>query len=121
MSDQGTGITITWGSSYFADIQSLSLSGPSREAIDITTFATTGGREFVASDVYDPGELEAEILLAPGTAPPGGRSRMSSSTTRSCTSGAGLPVAVRMPTGAAGSRVAIMSATVRKGQVSDMP
>lgn len=69
MADQGTGITITFDSSYFASI--LSMNGPNieRDSIEVTTFATTGGREFVPSDVYDPGSVEAEILLAPGTSP----------------------------------------------------
>ena len=69
MADQGTGVSITFASGYFGSIVSMSLSGPSREAIDITTFATAGGKEFVPSDLYDAGEAEAEILFAPGTTP----------------------------------------------------
>ena len=69
MADQGTGVSITFASGYFGSILSMTGPGPTRAAIDITTFATTGGKEFVPSDLYDPGELEAEILFAPGTTP----------------------------------------------------
>ncbi len=70
MSDQGTGISIAWASSFLASILSLAYAGITREPVDLTTFGTTGGKEFTGSDLYDLGELQADIQFAPGTSPP---------------------------------------------------
>lgn len=70
MSDQGTGIGVTFASGFFGEITSLALDGISRQAIDITTFATTGGKDYAPSDLYDLGTISIEMLFAPGTAPP---------------------------------------------------
>jgi hypothetical protein len=59
--DIGTGSTITFSSSYFATILSIEWSGMKRDAIPTSTMATTGGRTFVPSDTYDPGELQVEF------------------------------------------------------------
>jgi hypothetical protein len=69
MSDQGTGITITFDTGFFGTITSMTMSGITRESIDVTTFATSGGKEFVPSDLYDMGSLDIEMLFAPATAP----------------------------------------------------
>lgn len=69
MSDQGTGITVTFDTGYLGSIQSMSWSGITREVIEVTTFATAGGRSFELSDLYDAGEIECEILFDPSDAP----------------------------------------------------
>ena len=62
-----TGSTITWESGFFAEI--LSISGPnlSREAIDMSHMGSAGGKEYLASDLYDGGELTVEIAYIPST------------------------------------------------------
>ncbi len=69
MADQGAGISITFASGFFGTITSMSYSGITREAIDITTFAESGGKTYAPSDLYDLGELEIEMLFAPATSP----------------------------------------------------
>ena len=70
MSDQGTGVSVTFASGFFGEVTSLSLGGITRQSVDITTFATTGGKEYEGSDLYDLGTLDIEMLFAPGTTPP---------------------------------------------------
>lgn len=69
MSDQGTGISITFDTGFLGSILSMSWTGISREVIEVTTFATAGGRSFELSDLYDAGEIECEILFNPADAP----------------------------------------------------
>lgn len=69
MADQGAGVSITFDSGYFAAMDEGSWSGISREIIENTTCATTGGRTYELSDQYDPGSIEIGFLLAPGTTP----------------------------------------------------
>jgi hypothetical protein len=69
MADLGTGITITYDTAFFGTITSMSFSGITRQAVDVTTFATTGGKAYIESQLYDLGTLDIEMLLAPGTAP----------------------------------------------------
>lgn len=61
--ETGTGASITFSSSFFAKARSISWTGISREAIDMTTLATTGGRDYVPGDLYDLGQLEVEGLF----------------------------------------------------------
>lgn len=68
MSDNGTGVTIAFDS-YLAELQNVTWSGISREVNEVTTTATTGGREFEVSDLYDGGEISAEILFSPADVP----------------------------------------------------
>ncbi len=49
------GITLT------VDRLSISMSGVSRESIETTNLATTGGRTFIPGNLYDPGSLEVEF------------------------------------------------------------
>lgn len=69
MSDQGSGVAITFDSGFLGAIKSLSWDGITREVIDVTTFATTGGKAFELSELYDAGEIEAEILFDPDDVP----------------------------------------------------
>ena len=61
--DVGHGAALTFQSGFAAKILDLSWSGISREAHDISNFSTTGGMEFVPGGLFDPGELQVEILL----------------------------------------------------------
>jgi len=64
--DVGTGATFVFGTVAVAlEITSIETSGVSREAIDVTTLATTGGRTFIPGDLYDPGEIALEGFLDP--------------------------------------------------------
>jgi len=63
MAIQGTGITISYQSGFLAEILDFTWSGISRESIDTTNFATTGARESMPSTLYDPGEMQVELLF----------------------------------------------------------
>lgn len=65
MADQGTGVSISFSSGYLATATSMTMR-LTREEIDITTLATTGGKDFAPSDLYS-GEIDAEFLFVPGT------------------------------------------------------
>jgi hypothetical protein len=47
----------------------LSWSGIERAVADATHMLTSGGKEYVASEVYDPGEVSAEVLFDPSVKP----------------------------------------------------
>jgi hypothetical protein len=69
--DLGFGATITFSSSFFtARALNIQWTGMEREWVETTTLATTGGKTFVPSDVYDPGSLEVEMQFRSGTTPP---------------------------------------------------
>lgn len=73
--DIGQGTYITFGtllsggtaSSY--KLTGLSWSGIERASADATHMLTVGGKEYVASGIYDPGEISAEILFDPSIKP----------------------------------------------------
>ena len=69
MADKGSGVSVTFDSSYFAAAESVDWSGINRAAIPTTTLATTGGMTFEPSEIYDPGEITITGLLAPGVTP----------------------------------------------------
>jgi hypothetical protein len=54
------GATITFSTSFFAQITSIRHTGISRPPIDTTHTGTTGARAFVPSNLYDPGEIAIE-------------------------------------------------------------
>ena len=57
----GNGATLGWASSAnVGTITSISGIGGTREAIDTSSLATTGGRDFIPSDLVDYGELSIE-------------------------------------------------------------
>ena len=76
----GTGTTVTfgtpgdtWSTANTATgtyLLGLSWNGISRPVIDITTMATTGGRDFMGGDLYDLGSLTLELLFDPAVVPP---------------------------------------------------
>lgn len=71
MADSGFGITLTFSSSFCAEIISFEHDGITRDAIETTHTGTSGGkRTFIPSDLIDYGELNVGINFAPGVDPP---------------------------------------------------
>ncbi len=61
MAATGNGATVGYGSStVIGSVTSISGVGGTRESIDVSNLATTGGREFIPSDLVDYGELSIE-------------------------------------------------------------
>lgn len=54
------GVTITFSSSYFTNVTSVRWTGVTRAPISASVSATSGGMEFIPSNLYDPGELQVE-------------------------------------------------------------
>jgi hypothetical protein len=50
-------------------VNSVSLGGVSRDVVDASHLLTTGGKVFLASEYYDPGELSLEIHHDPSLNP----------------------------------------------------
>jgi hypothetical protein len=69
MADKGTGVAIAFDSSFLGDAVSFNWTGIAREAVNVTTLATTDGMTYEPADQYDPGEWSAEILFDPADAP----------------------------------------------------
>lgn len=65
MAHVGTGLTVS-GTTYTAEILSVTWSGISREAIETTYMGTTTARTFAAGELYDPGEVTFEVAFDPG-------------------------------------------------------
>ena len=65
-----TSTAITFGTSYFGKITSMSFSGMTRPAIDITHFGTQVVREFMPGDLYDDGQLSVTALFDATQLPP---------------------------------------------------
>lgn len=64
--DEGFSTTLNFASSFCAELQSVSLSGYARNAIETTHMTSTSGwRTFQPSDLKDPGTLTAEISFRP--------------------------------------------------------
>lgn len=68
--DLGNGTSIAFSTSFFALVTDISWSGIEREAVDSSTLSTSGGKTFMPSDVYDPGELSVEMQFDTDKAPP---------------------------------------------------
>ena len=67
----GFGSSITFQSGFFANVTDISLSGITRESVDVTNFASTNGwKEYIPSLMQDMGELEVELIHDPDTHPP---------------------------------------------------
>lgn len=76
--DIGTGSTIVFGTSGFsADITNFSISGLTREVIDVSHLGTSpagageiGSREYLAGDLSDAGEISINGNFNPDLIPP---------------------------------------------------
>jgi hypothetical protein len=72
--DIGQGTFVTFGSivgsaaTQYA-VNSVSLGGVSRDVVDASHLLTSGGKEFIGSEYYDPGELTLEIHHDPSLNP----------------------------------------------------
>jgi len=66
VADEGFGTTISFSSGFLAEVQSVSLSGYERNAIETTHMTSTNGwRTFQPSDLKDPGTLSLDISFRP--------------------------------------------------------
>lgn len=71
MADSGYGTTLTFDTGFFAEIQDVGLDGMARDAIETTHMETTNGaRTFIASDLFDNGEVGVEMSYDPQESPP---------------------------------------------------
>ena len=72
--DIGQGTYVTFGNivgnaaTHYA-VNSVSLGGVSRDVVDASHLLTSGGKEFIGSEYYDPGELTLEIHHDPSLNP----------------------------------------------------
>jgi hypothetical protein len=72
--DIGQGTFVTFGTIVGAaathyKVNSVSLGGVSRDVVDASHLLTTGGKVFLASEYYDPGEVSLEIHHDPSVNP----------------------------------------------------
>ena len=72
--DIGQGSYVTFGTivgnaATHYKVNSISLGGVSRDVVDASHLLTTGGKQFIASEYYDPGELSLEIHHDPSLNP----------------------------------------------------
>jgi hypothetical protein len=71
--DIGQGTYVTFGTALSGTagykITGVNHGGISRAVADATHMQTVGGKQFVASEIYDPGELSVEVLFDPSIRP----------------------------------------------------
>ena len=67
--DIGTGTLLSYAG-FTMELLSVNHSGISRQSIDTTHMGTTVARTFMPSDLYDPGEIVAEVHFKTNEAPP---------------------------------------------------
>jgi len=72
--DIGQGTYVTFGSivgkaATHYKVNTVSLGGVSRDVVDASHLLTSGGKEFIGSEYYDPGELTLEIHHDPSLNP----------------------------------------------------
>jgi hypothetical protein len=71
MATLGFGSSITFSSGFCAAITDVKIGGLSREAVDVTSFASAGGyKEFIPSSLIDAGSLDVELNYDNDVAPP---------------------------------------------------
>lgn len=64
--DIADGATVSFGSVFSSlKLASVGHSGLSRNTVDASHLGTSGGKEFLASSMYDPGELSCEVHFDP--------------------------------------------------------
>ena len=66
----GTGLAITFSSGFMAEMLDFNHGSIERAVIPASTFATTGGMEYEAGNLYNPGEITAQIHHDPSALPP---------------------------------------------------
>ncbi len=71
MADVGTGTTIAFGTSSFAqDVLDITHNDIARTKVITSHMGTTGEHTNMPGDLFDAGDLDVEILLDPDTQPP---------------------------------------------------
>lgn len=64
--DIADGATVSFGSVFTSlKLASIGHSGISRNTVDASHLGTAGGKEFLASSMYDPGEVACEVHFDP--------------------------------------------------------
>lgn len=64
--DIADGATVSFGSVFTSlKLASISHSGFTRSTVDASALDTAGGKDFLASSMYDPGELSCEVHFDP--------------------------------------------------------
>jgi len=66
---QGTTLKVGTAATTQFKITNINWSGIERAVVDASHMATVGGKSFVASEIYDPGELGVEVLFDPSVSP----------------------------------------------------
>jgi uncharacterized protein RhaS with RHS repeats len=66
---QSWGTVVTWDSSFFAQITSVSWSGIERASIETTYLGTTTAKTFTPDDLYDAGAIDVELFFDPTLSP----------------------------------------------------
>ena len=64
--DIADGATVSFGSVFSSlKLASISHSGMTRNTVDASHLGTAGGKDFLASSMYDPGEVSCEVHFDP--------------------------------------------------------
>jgi hypothetical protein len=64
--DLADGATVSFGSVFTSlKLSNIGHSGISRNTVDASSLSTAGGKDFLASSMYDPGELSCELHFDP--------------------------------------------------------
>jgi len=64
--DIADGATISFGSVFTSlKLASISHSGMTRNTVDASHLGTSGGKDFLGSSMYDPGEVSCEVHFDP--------------------------------------------------------
>jgi hypothetical protein len=64
--DIADGATVSFGSVFSSlNLASISHSGVSRNTVDASHLGTARGKDFLASSMYDPGEMSCEVHFDP--------------------------------------------------------
>ena len=66
---QSWGTVITWDSTFFAQITSVTWGGVERLAIETTHLGTTTSKTFTPDDLYDAGTVDVEFYFDPTLSP----------------------------------------------------
>lgn len=68
--DIADGATVSFGTLFTSlKLASISHSGISRNTVDASHLGTQGGKDFLASSMYDPGEVSVEVHFDPAQKP----------------------------------------------------
>ena len=71
MADEGSGATLTFGTSGTSlDIVSIQAGGVTREALETSHLDTSTGKTFQPGDLHDPGEISVTWRYNPNVRPP---------------------------------------------------